>query len=173
MQAQGTERLRDRRWFRWTSQIAIILAAYLGIRAFQTWGTADGVAPELDAAALDGRRLSLSELRREGPVLVHFWATWCGVCRVEEGNIESVAEDHRVITVATRSPLHDIQRYAQEQALEMPVLPDPDGRLASAWGVRSFPTSFVVGEDGQIRHVEVGYTTELGLRARLLLADLL
>jgi alkyl hydroperoxide reductase subunit AhpC len=52
----------------------------------------------------------------------------------------------------------------------MPIVLDPDGRLARAWGVRSLPTSFVVDREGEIRTVEVGYTTELGLRARLWLA---
>ncbi|MGC4117189.1 MAG: hypothetical protein QM765_22035 [Myxococcales bacterium] len=43
-------------------------------------------------------------------------------------------------------------------------------KLARAWGVNAFPTSFFVGKDGEIRFVETGYTTELGMRLRLALA---
>jgi len=162
----------ERRWVRWTANALIVLAVYLGIRAWQTRGAADGAAPPLEARDLDGAPLDLAAMRGE-PVLVHFWATWCGVCRAEEDNVESVAADHPVVTVATRSGDRDgVVDYVREHGLSAPVALDPDGRVADAWGVRSLPTSFAVGRDGRIRHVEVGYTTEVGLRARLWLAGL-
>jgi thiol-disulfide isomerase/thioredoxin len=161
---------RDNRWFRWASQVLLVLGVYLGVRAWQTRGTAGGLAPTLEGTTLDGEAVSLAALRGQ-PVMVHFWATWCGVCRVEEGNIEAVAADHRVLTVATRSGAPgEVDAYRRERGLSAPVILDPDGRLAAEWGVRSLPTSFVLDSDGRIRHVEVGYTTELGLRARLWLA---
>ena len=48
---------------------------------------------------------------------------------------------------------------------------DPDGRLAGAWGVHAVPATFIVDTNGEIRFVEVGYTTGLGLRLRLWLAE--
>ena len=48
---------------------------------------------------------------------------------------------------------------------------DPEGHLAAAWGVRAVPASFVVDRAGEVRFNEVGYTSELGLRARLWMAD--
>lgn len=114
--------------------------------------------------------VALSEASGE-PVLVHFWATWCGVCRAEQGTIDALARDHRVITVASQSGgLGELGSYMSENTLSFTVVPDPRGQLASRWGVRAYPTSFVVGPDGSVRSVEVGYTTSLGLRARLWLA---
>ncbi len=162
---------RENKWVRRTVEALIIVAAFLAVRAWQTHGTAEGRAPALTATTLSGEAVSLAALRGE-PVLVHFWATWCGVCEAEEGNVVSVAEDHRVVTVATRSggPA-EVGAYVREHGFDAPVVLDPDGRLAAAWGVRSLPTSFVLDPDGTIRHVEVGYTTELGMRARLWLAE--
>jgi len=52
------------------------------------------------------------------------------------------------------------------------VLNDPDGVIATRWGVRAVPASFIVDGAGQIRFVEIGYTTGIGLRLRLWLAGL-
>ncbi len=106
-------------------------------------------------------------------MVVHFFATWCGVCKAEEHNIKAVAEDHRMIAIATESGgVPAVAQYAADNGLSMPIVIDPDGALAESWGVGSFPTTFVVDEDGKIASVEVGYMSELGLRGRLAWAGL-
>jgi thiol-disulfide isomerase/thioredoxin len=101
--------------------------------------------------------------------MVHFWASWCGVCDMMEANVGSVSEDYPVVTVASWSERDGALRKRAEQ-WSAPVVVDPEGRLARAFGVSSVPTTFVLDADGRIQHTEVGYTTELGLRARLWLA---
>ena len=91
-----------------------------------------------------------------------------------DGQVVSVAKDHRVITVATSSGNADaIRRKMREEGLEnaFEVVADPTGELSRAWGVTTLPTSFVVDRRGEIRATEVGFTTALGLRVRLMLAD--
>jgi len=63
-----------------------------------------------------------------------------------------------------------VSQYMRENGLDFPVLLDESGLLSVAWGVRGVPSSFIIDADGQIRHLAVGYTTELGLRFRLWLA---
>ena len=60
--------------------------------------------------------------------------------------------------------------YVAEQGLSMPVLVDDEGEWGRSYGVRGFPSSYVIDAEGQIFDVEVGYSSEWGLRARLLLA---
>ncbi|MBX3270972.1 MAG: redoxin family protein [Sandaracinaceae bacterium] len=158
-----------RPWKRWALEIGVVLAIFFAFRAWQTWDAPSGPAPALRGHLLDGAPYALAA---EGaPVLVHFWATWCGVCQAEEDNIVAVARDHRVITVATRSgQTAQVAGYMRERGLDFSVLEDPTGAIARGWGVRAFPTSFVLDGEGNIRHVEVGYTSTLGLRARLWLA---
>lgn len=109
-------------------------------------------------------------------MIVHFMASWCGVCSAEEPNVAALARDHRVIAIATQSG--DAARIGSWIATtdldprNVRIVPDPRGDLARAWGVRAFPTAFYLDRTGHIRHVEVGYTSELGMRARVWLAGL-
>jgi len=130
-----------------------------------------GAAPPLQGALLNGSAYVLPA-RPTQPVLVHFWATWCPVCRAEQGAIAAIAQDRPdTITVAMQSGSDaEVAKHLVEQGLRFPVLNDSDGRLSSAWGVHAVPASFIISPDGQIRFVEVGYTTALGLRLRLWLA---
>jgi peroxiredoxin len=155
-------------------EIVLLVAVVFAVRAWNARGAAHGDAPALRGRQLDGTPVALADARAEGPVLVHFWATWCGVCRMEEGNIEALARDHRVLTVAARSGRPEqVASYLAERDLELPVLVDPDGRLARRWGVSAYPTSFVVDADGRIRHAVVGFATQVGLATRLWLTTLL
>jgi peroxiredoxin len=149
-------------------------AVLLVVRAYQTRHAVRGAAPELRGTTVDGHEVDLRELRACGPVMVHFWATWCGVCAAEHGNVEALAESGRVLTVASRSgDAASIAAFARTHGLGAPALADPAGALARRWGVTAFPTTFFVRRDGEVALVEVGYTTTLGMRLRLWLADVL
>jgi peroxiredoxin len=159
-------RLRSAAW--WVGALALVLV----VRAWQTREAASGAAPSLRAESLSGAPVDLRALRG-GAVVVHFWATWCTVCAAERGNVESLASGGRVITVASASGSRgEVARYVREQGFTAPVVVDERGALARAYGVTAYPTTFYVDPDGIIRHVEVGYTTTLGMRARLALAGL-
>jgi thiol-disulfide isomerase/thioredoxin len=126
-----------------------------------------GAAPALQGVTLAGQRYQLPA-HPPRPVLVHFWATWCPVCRAEQGSIAAIAEDADVISVAMQSgPPAEVAGYVKEQGIVFPVLNDADGSISNAWGVHAVPASFIIAPDGQIQFVEVGYTTEVGLRLRL------
>ena len=160
------------RWRAWALDGLVLVAVLVGMHLFTTRKAIRGEAPALAGAGLDGAPLSLGALRGE-PVLVQFWATWCPVCRQEEGAIAALAEKHRVITVAEDSgTAREIAAYLEKQGVRFPVLNDTGGQVARAYGVNGFPTSFIVDREGRVRFVEVGYTTAPGLRLRLWLAGL-
>lgn len=160
---------RQRPWLRDVLMVVVLLAA---VRAYQQRDLPSGAAPQLEGALLDGSRASLAALRGE-PVLVHFWATWCGVCRMEQGSIDAVALDRPVLSIASRSgDVASVSQYVASNQVKPRVIVDSSGALAQRFGVHAFPTTFVLDRNGEIRFREVGYTTELGLRARLWLAGL-
>ncbi|MDH5491928.1 MAG: redoxin domain-containing protein [Myxococcales bacterium] len=166
---------RGKRLREWLITGGLVLAVMIGMRAWQTRDAVKGDAPALEGRGLLGEPVSLASLRAEGPVLVHFWASWCSVCDAMEHNVRAVAEEARVVTVASGSGgSAELLEWLRERGelgagggSAYPIIADPSARLAARWGVSAFPTSFVVAEDGTIRFVEVGYSTELGLRLRL------
>ncbi len=150
----------------------MVLMLILGIRAWQQSGMVSGPAPALAGVLLDGKPVALTAFAGR-PVLVHFWATWCPVCRLEQESVDALARDAAVITVAMQSGSRaEVVQHLHNEALSFPVLNDPDGAIAAQWGVRAVPASFIVDGAGRIRYVEVGYTTGIGLRLRLWLAGL-
>jgi peroxiredoxin len=158
--------------WRWVRDSSIALAVVLAVRVYQHRNMPSGTAPPLSGTDLDGKAVSLADYRGQ-PVLLHFWATWCGVCKVEQHNIDAVAGDLPVLSVASQSGSADaIGSYVREHAFAARVVVDEESTLARQFGVHAFPATFVIDGGGQIRHVEVGYTTELGLRARMWLARL-
>jgi peroxiredoxin len=159
-----------RRVLGWLGQAALVAAVLVGAHLWATRDAARGPAPALSGTLLDGRALPLADYRGR-PLLVYFWATWCPVCRLDQGAIAAVARDHPVVTVAMQSgDAATVAAHLAAQGLSLPVRVDEDGAVAAAWGVRGVPTAFVVDGDGQIRYVTTGVTTRWGLRLRLWLA---
>lgn len=157
-------KLDRKRLLGWARDAALLVAVLVGVHFWVTRNVARGPAPQVEG---------LQALRGQ-PVLVHFWATWCPVCRQEEGTIAALAKDRPVITIATQSGSSaEISAYLAKRGVQLPFVPDPESKLAALYGVNSFPTSFVIDRDGKIRFVEVGYTTSLGLRLRLWLAGVI
>lgn len=164
--------VRSKRWFRFTWQALLFIAVLFAVHLYVTRNAVTGTAPPFAGKLLSGEPVSLQQFRGR-PLLVHFWASWCGICRLEQSSIAALARDHQVITVAMQSgDARAVEKYLREHKLRMPVLLDEHGALARRYGVRGVPASFVVDGNGVIRFVEVGYTTGLGLRLRLWWAGL-
>lgn len=158
------------KWVRRIGTALAVLLVYVAVRTYQQRDLVIGLAPELAGTAVDGRALALRAGDRA--TLVYFWATWCHVCRLEHGTIESLAADWPVITVALQSGTDaELLRYLKDNGLKAATLNDYGGEQAANWGVRGTPTFFVVDRHREIRFREVGFTSEWGLRARLWFAD--
>jgi thiol-disulfide isomerase/thioredoxin len=167
---QPSPKAKKPRWRRWLVELLLLVLVIVAVQWWQTRDAPSGPAPALQGVLLDGQPVDLRSERGQA-VLVHFWAEWCPICRLEEGTIDALARDYRVITVATTSgDSAAVSAYLQQQGLSFPTLVDEDGTLGRRWGVRGVPASFIIDPDGQIAHATVGYTTGPGLRLRLWLA---
>ena len=159
------------RWRGWLGNAALVLGVLLAAHLWQTRAVPSGPAPPLTAPTVDGRPLSLTQWRAAHPgqpVALHFWAEWCPICKLEEHSIGRVAADAPVLGVAMQSgDGAQVARVMAQRGLHWPTLIDADGQQARAWGVRAVPAFIVIAPDGRISSASVGYTSELGMRARL------
>ena len=173
MEKQARGKSRASRWRGYVIEALVFVILIAGIRAWQQRDMVSGNAPELQGITLAGVPYVLPAHPGK-PVLVHFWATWCPICRAEQDSIASIAHDHPdTITVAMQSgSAEQVMRHMREQGIAFPVINDQDGKISGRWGVNAVPASFIIAPDGRIRFVEVGYTTGIGLRLRLWLAAL-
>lgn len=151
-------------------QPLVILAALVALTPLggcQGKGDAEGsptgassigqIAPTLAGKTTDGERLALSDLRGQ-VVLVNVWATWCKPCTAE---LPELARLHRTrakdgfsvfgVSVDKRRMLAKVRSFEQSYSLGYPTLFDPETRAIADWGVKGYPTSFLIGRDGTIR----------------------
>ena len=102
------------------------------------------------------------------PLIVHFWGTWCPTCKLEASNIETLSESYNVISIAVNSGTDEqIQAYMTEHALDYPVINDTKGALAQKFNIGVYPTTLIYNAKGELKFTEVGYSTTLGLQARI------
>ena len=111
---------------------------------------------------------------KNAPILLHFWATWCAICKLEGNNAQNLSPKYTVVNVAMQSGSDaELLKYAEENEMNSDlIINDNSGSIARKYGVKATPTSFVIDKNGKIIFTEVGFTTELGLRLRLWWASL-
>ena len=162
--------------------LLVLLACSAGGRAlaqgyqFQPWDARQSV-PSLVAADLNGQVWRLSELKGRA-VLLNFWASWCEPCLAEMPSLQALADLQGpqkllVLAVNFKQPLPIIQNFVQRTALQLPVLPDPQGLLARQWGIKVFPSTVLIDATGRVHGIVRGELDWSGSAARHLLQPLI
>ncbi len=130
--------------------------------------TSEGL-PAFDVTLLDGDHFEVSKGK---PLVIHFWGTWCPVCKAEAPNIQRLSDRYEVLTIAVNSGSDDkVKAYMKEHQLSYKVLNDREGKWAKQFNIEVFPTTFIYDAKGDLRFSEVGYTTTAGLLARMAWAE--
>ncbi|MGV6857784.1 MAG: protein disulfide oxidoreductase [bacterium] len=159
-----------KRVIRLSIQATLLLLVFFLAKTWMQRDLITGAAPELNSKDIAGELVSLDQYRGQ-PMLLHFWATWCPVCKLEEGAISSVAKHWPVVTVAMQSGSdEEVEKFLKVQGLDWRTVADEAGLLADQYGVTGVPVSFVIDKDGAIDFREMGYSTSWGLRLRLWLS---
>ncbi len=116
-------------------------------------------APNVRLLDLKGTARLVSDLRGR-PVLLNFWATWCGPCRTEVPRLiaSATATDaaFTVVGINLGEPPADVRGFANDYGITYPVLLDPSGEAARRYDVTSAPVSVLVGADGRVLDVVRG-----------------
>ena len=128
--------------------------------------------PSITSGLIDKSIFSTKKSKGK-PLMVHIWATWCPVCKVEASNIQSVSEDFEVITIAVKSGRDtEIRAYLIEHDLNFKVINDNMSYHANTFKVAVYPTTFIYDKNGMLRFTEVGYTSTFMLKMKMLYLSL-
>ncbi|MDX1460027.1 MAG: TlpA disulfide reductase family protein [Xanthomonadales bacterium] len=150
--------------------VAVIVLVLGAIHAWNTHSLSRGPMPPLDAPAL----AAFTDEAPSGVGVVYFFAPWCVYCRHSMDNLEALRAEGvvawtRAVALEYES-LASIHEFLDETGYRGPVLLG-DRDTSRNWGIRAFPTYFVIGSDGRIASRSVGYSTRAGLWLRAKLAD--
>ncbi|MGD9889278.1 MAG: protein disulfide oxidoreductase [Halothiobacillaceae bacterium] len=155
------------RILRWSIEIALVLGVFFLIQAWNAPKLPDKILPPLISQTLDGKMFD-SRKTQGRPLVVHIWAEWCPVCRLELAGIAELAKDAPVMSIAWKSGDDAaMRRFLAQEKIDMPVINDPQGALLAPLGIKAVPLHLIVDATGRIHFVETGYITPWGLRARL------
>ena len=117
------------------------------------------LAPDFRLETEEGEVVVLSDLRGR-PVFINFFAVWCGPCRFEMPEIESVynslGDELAVLTVDVRESVDRVKGYKELLGLTMPTVMDTRREVANAYGVPGLPWTFILDEKGVVRHIKFG-----------------
>lgn len=132
------------------------------------------IAPDFTLNSLAGETYTLSKFQGQA-ILVNLWATWCPPCRAEMPAIEKMYQEYKdqgFIVLSVDMTYQDdpsaVSPFAKEYGLNFPILLEETGDMASAYQLRSLPSSFFVDREGVISEVVIGGPmSEALLRARI------
>jgi cytochrome c biogenesis protein CcmG, thiol:disulfide interchange protein DsbE len=123
-----------------------------------------GAAPAFSLETTSGETVTLHEILKKGPVVLDFWATWCGPCRKALPRLQDLYEAHAedgltVIAVSTDEPRNrpKIDATVRSLGLTFPVLTDGDKEVARLYRVDSVPTTFLISQAGRVTAYHRGY----------------
>jgi peroxiredoxin len=118
-------------------------------------------APDFTLRRVDGANLRLAE-QRGSVVMVNFWATWCGPCRVEMPHLNRLYDKYRsagfqLLGVNIDDDPNAARALATKLGLKFPVLLDTDKKVVGAYDLSAMPASVLIDRDGRVRHLHRGY----------------
>lgn len=132
-------------------------------RALSVMGVtpASGPAADIELEALSGGHMNLNDLSGK-VVFLNFWATWCAPCVAEMPAMQRLADELggdglSVVAVNVREYREPVQAFVERLELEYTVLLDFEGRATRDYNIRGYPTTVIIGRDGQLIGTKMGF----------------
>lgn len=128
------------------------------------------VAPDFTSSTPQGVTLRLSELRG-APVVLNFWASWCGPCRVEMPDFQAAARRYgeavQFMGVNQGESAEIITSFAAEMGVSYPLLRDESSQITDLYRVTALPSTFFIDSNGVVQDRVIGIVSGGVLQAKI------
>ena len=120
--------------------------------------------PEIGLTTLDGKKVTAQALRGK-VVVVDFWATWCGPCKVELPILQKLYQKYGkqgllVVGVSVDRDAGNLPKFLSKLGVTFPIAHDAGHSVAERFKPAKMPSSFIVGRDGIVKFVHAGFNAE-------------
>jgi peroxiredoxin len=117
-------------------------------------------APDFTLTTTGNYDIQLSDYRGK-KVILNFWATWCGPCRLEVPFIKSVNDklpklNAVLLAVNTQDSFDNAQLYAKANGLKCIIPVDPRGIVSGYYNIRGIPTTYFINQKGIVTSIKIG-----------------
>ena len=136
----------------------------LGLMTLSTFVCSQKIQPSLKFANLDRKKIPLNEYLSKGPVLINFWATWCGPCKKEMIHLDRLGKKYQnkgftilSVSIDTQRSLPEVKRYVRSKRFSFEVFVDPNQQIFKKLNGNIMPTNILVEQDGTVAWIHYGY----------------
>lgn len=148
--------------------VAIVVVFLAGLAIFQT-STANKEefpkvgfkAPHIYLQGLEGKTYSFETLEGK-PVVINFWASWCGPCKLEAPELVRLYEKYKdeveiyAVNLTSGDDVKSAKAFAEHYGFQFPVLLDVEGDVADRYQIQAIPSTFFVNGKGTIIYKATG-----------------
>ena len=125
-------------------------------------------SPGFALEGLDGSEVSLARLQGK-VVVLNFWASWCGPCRLEMPDFQKAWEEHQeqgvvFVGIAVDDTASEASKFAEQVGVTYPLALDTTGDVARAYRIRAVPSTYFIDREGKLATTLHGLANQGALR---------